>query len=150
GLSIFIQPIVDLWRETLLRGIFHLASSANVSLPVLWYWPRGLTAIGHLSHDTDGNDPKLAQVLLDTLAACEVKSTWCVILPGYGSDAMAKIKSAGHEYATHFDTMTPGHEFSEAQFDRQFRELKKLFADEQPVTNKNHYLRWEGDMQLWD
>ena len=150
GLSIFVQPIADLWREMLLRGIFYLASQASLSLPVLWYWPRALPAVGHLSHDTDGNDPKLAQVLLDTLAAGEVKSTWCVILPGYGSDIMSKIKSAGHEFATHYDAMTPGLEFSEAQFDRQFGELKNLFGGEQPVTNKNHYLRWEGDTQLWD
>ena len=129
--------------------IFYLAAAANVALPVLWFWPRKLPAIGHLSHDTDGNDSNLAQVLLDTLAAGEVNSTWCVILPGYGTDIMSKIKSAGHEYATHYDAMTPGLPFCEAQFDRQFKELKSLFG-QQPVTNKNHYLRWEGDTQLWD
>src|SRR5439155_16130151 len=46
--------------------------------------------------------------------------------------------------------MTPGHHFTEAEFDRQFDALKKLFNGEQPVTNKNHYLRWEGDCELWD
>jgi hypothetical protein len=148
-LSIFIQPIADLWREMLLRGIFHLASTTHTQLPVLWYWPRKLQAIGHLSHDTDGNDPKWAQRLLDTLAAGEVNSTWCVILPGYESELMAKIKSAGHEFATHYDAMSPGLKWSEQQFDRQFAELKKMFG-EQPVTNKNHYLRWEGDTDLWD
>jgi hypothetical protein len=149
GLSIFVQPVADLWREVLLRGIFHLAQSSGASLPVLWYWPRKLPAIGHLSHDTDGNDPKWAQRLLDTLAAGEVNSTWCVILPGYGADIMGKIKSAGHEYATHYDAMTEGLPWSKDQFDRQFAELKKMFG-EQPVTNKNHYLRWEGDTDLWD
>jgi hypothetical protein len=149
GLSIFVQPIADLWRELLLRAIFQAANEANISLPVLWYWPRQLPAVGHLSHDTDGNDPQLAQVLLDTLAAGEVKSTWCVILPGYDREMMAKIKSAGHEYATHYDAMTPGLPFAEEQFDRQFRELKQMFG-EQPVTNKNHYLRWEGDTEVWD
>jgi hypothetical protein len=150
GLSIFVQPVADLWKEILLRGIFHLATHAKASLPVLWYWPRMLPAVGHLSHDTDGNDPKLAQRLLDTLAAGEVNSTWCVILPGYGQELMRQIKTAGHEYATHYDAMSPGLPFSEAQFDRQFAELKALFGGEQPVTNKNHYLRWEGDTQLWD
>ncbi len=149
GLSIFIQPIADLWRELLLRGIFYLAQSTGTALPVLWYWPRKLPAIGHLSHDTDGNDPKLAQRLLDTLAAGEVKSTWCVILPGYDGEIMGKIKSAGHEYATHYDAMSPGLKWGGAQFDRQFAELKKMFG-EQPVTNKNHYLRWEGDTDIWD
>ena len=150
GLSIFVQPVADLWRELLLRGIFYLASAADASrLPVLWYWPRQLPAVGHLSHDTDGNDPKLCQRLLDTLAAGEVNSTWCVILPGYDQNLMGKIKSAGHEYAMHYDAMSPGLPFCEEQFDRQFKELKTLFG-EQPVTNKNHYLRWEGDTELWD
>ena len=148
GLSIFVQPVADLWRELLLRGIFYAAREANVALPVLWYWPRKLPAVGHLSHDTDMNDPALAQVLLDTLAAGEVKSTWCVILPGYDREIMAKIKSAGHEYATHYDAQE-GKPFCEEQFDRQFAELKQLFG-EQPVTNKNHFLRWEGDTELWD
>jgi hypothetical protein len=150
GLQIFIQPIADLWRELLLRGIFHLASLTQTALPVLWYWPEKLPAIGHLSHDTDGNDPKLAQRLLDCLAAGEVTSTWCVILPGYEASLMRRIRSAGHEFATHYDSMTKGLPWSADQFDRQFAELKSLFEGEQPVTNKNHYLRWEGDTDLWD
>jgi hypothetical protein len=63
---------------------------------------------------------------------------------------MGKIKSAGHEYATHYDSMSLGLPFCEEQFDRQFKELKAMFGGEQPVTNKNHYLRWEGDCELWD
>ena len=60
---------------------------------MLWYWPRKLPAIGHLSHDTDGNAPKLAERLLETLRAGEVNSTWCVILPGYTAELMSKIKN---------------------------------------------------------
>lgn len=150
GLSMFMQPVADLWREMLLRGIFYLAKRQATPLPVLWYWPRRLPAVGHLSHDTDGNDPKLAQRLLDTLAAGEVKSTWCVILPGYDAPLMATIKSAGHEFATHFDAMTDGHPWGEQHFDHQVHELIKLFGGEQPVTNKNHYLRWEGDTDIWE
>ncbi len=82
GLSIFIQPIADLWREILLRGIFYLAEKTETSLPVLWLWPRALPAIGHLSHDTDSNDEKLGHKLLEVLHKGEVNSTWCVILPG--------------------------------------------------------------------
>lgn len=150
GLSIFIQPIADLWREILLRGIFYLARQTQTSLPVLWLWPRQLPAIGHLSHDTDGNDEALGHKLLETLAQGEVNSTWCVILPGYGADLIRKIKDAGHEYATHYDAMTAGLPWSEQQFERQLGELTKLFGGERPVTNKNHYLRWENDTDIWD
>ena len=150
GLSIFIQPIADLWREILLRGIFYLAEKTQTSLPVLWLWPRALPAIGHLSHDTDGNDESLAHKLLDVLHKGEVNSTWCVLLPGYGPELMRKIKDAGHEYGTHYDAMSPGLAWSAAQFDRQIGELTKMFGGEKPVTNKNHYLRWENDTDIWD
>ena len=150
GLSIFIQPIADLWRELLLRGIFYLAQKTETSMPVLWLWPRALPAIGHLSHDTDSNDEQLGHRLLEVLQQGEVNSTWCVILPGYGPELMRKIKDAGHEYATHYDSMTAGLEWSAEQFDRQIAELTKMFGGEKPVTNKNHYLRWEGDTDIWD
>jgi hypothetical protein len=149
GLSIFTRPIADLWRDLLLRGIFHLAGAAQVPLPVLWYWPCERHAIGHLSHDTDGNDPGAAEVLLNTLAATGVTSTWCVILPGYGPKLMAQIAAAGHEFATHYDAVTPGLPFSAAEFGRQCVALTRLFGAA-PVTNKNHYLRWEGDTELWN
>ena len=150
GLSIFIQPVADLWREILLRGIFYLAQQTQTSLPVLWLWPRGLPAIGHLSHDTDSNDETLGHRLLEVLQQGEVNSTWCVILPGYGPELMRKIKEAGHEYATHYDSMSPGLPWSAEQFERQLGELTKMFGGERPVTNKNHYLRWEGDTDIWD
>ena len=150
GLSIFIQPVADLWRDILLRGIFYLAHKTQASLPVLWLWPRQLPAIGHLSHDTDSNDEKLGYKLLEVLHAGEVNSTWCVILPGYGPELMKKIKDAGHEYAMHYDSMSPGLPWSEKQFERQLGELTKMFGGERPVTNKNHYLRWENDTDIWE
>ena len=150
GLSIFVQPVADLWREILLRGIFYLAQQTQTSLPVLWLWPRALPAIGHLSHDTDGNDEPLGHKLLEVLARGEVNSTWCVILPGYGPELMRKIKDAGHEYAVHYDSMTAGLPWSRQQFERQLGELTKMFGGERPVTNKNHYLRWENDTDIWD
>jgi hypothetical protein len=46
--------------------------------------------------------------------------------------------------------MAPGLPWSAQQFDRQIGELTKLFGGERPVTNKNHYLRWENDTDIWD
>lgn len=149
GLSGFLQPVADQWRELLLRAIFHLAVELKISLPLLWLYPEGRPALGHLSHDTDHNDPEQAGALLQALERAGVQSTWCVILPGYSPDLIERIRQAGHELATHFDAMTPGLSWSEAEFDRQWRELCRLFG-EQPVTNKNHYLRWEGDTEFFD
>jgi peptidoglycan/xylan/chitin deacetylase (PgdA/CDA1 family) len=150
GLQAYLRPVADLWREVLLRSIFHLASELNVPLPLLWFYPRGLDAIAHMSHDTDGNEPEKCRRLLELLQQAEIKSTWCTILPGYDASLVRAIAEAGHEYATHYDAMTEGLHWSEAQFDRQLRELKQLFGGVAPVTNKNHYLRWEGDCELFE
>jgi hypothetical protein len=56
GLSIFGVPIADAWRALLLKAILYAAQAAGIVLPVLWFYPRNLPAIGHISHDTDLND----------------------------------------------------------------------------------------------
>jgi hypothetical protein len=118
---------------------------------VLWLYPRRLPCIAHLSHDSDGNEPEKARLLLDVLKQTQINSTWCIILPGYDANLMDEIKQAGHELATHYDamTMTEGFNWGEGDFDRQHRELTELFK-ETPVSNKNHFLRWEGDVEFFD
>jgi hypothetical protein len=152
GYQAFLRPVADLWREVLLRSILHCASEAKVGLPVLWYWPRNLPAVAHMSHDSDGNEPAKGWHLLELLQQAEIHTTWCIILPGYEKDLISAIHTAGHELATHFDSMTDGLDFTEAQFERQWRELVALFEGNGPwpATNKNHYLRWEGDMEFFD
>lgn len=149
GLSAFLHPVADLWREILLRGVFHLATQNRIALPLLWLYPRNLPALAHMSHDTDQNDPALGERLLDVLDEAGIHSTWCVILPGYSPRLIGRIRDAGHELATHFDAMSEGTAFTEEQFDSQWRALKEMF-DETPVTNKNHYLRWEGDTEFFE
>lgn len=149
GLSGFLHPIADCWRELLLRALFHLAASQRVALPLLWLYPRRLPALLHISHDTDENNPADGWQLLQTLREADVQTTWCVILPGYPPDLMCAIREAGHELAMHYDAMTEGLAWSEAEFDRQWRELTALFSGEKPVSNKNHYLRWEGDTEFY-
>jgi hypothetical protein len=148
GLSAFTEPIADAWCELLIRAILYLASETGTPLPLLWYYPRNLPALGHLSHDTDLNDPKRAYLLLKTLKDARVHSTWCVILPGYSADLIQQIKDEGHELAMHYDAMSDGTVWSEEAFDRQWRGLTELFGGERPQTNKNHYLRWEGDIEF--
>jgi peptidoglycan/xylan/chitin deacetylase (PgdA/CDA1 family) len=148
GLAAFLHPVADIWRELILRAIFHLATQRRIAVPLLWLYPRGLPALAHMSHDSDQNDPILAERLLDVLEEAEIHSTWCVILPGYDARLLGRIRDAGHELATHFDAMSEGTEFTEEQFDVQWRTLTEMFC-EAPVTNKNHYLRWEGDTEFF-
>jgi len=146
----FLQPIADQWRELLLRSIFYAADKIGVSVPVLWLYPRNQTAIAHISLDTDMNDPEHAQILFDTLEEQRVKATWCTIMPGLPQEFMLMIQNAGHELAMHYDSMTEGLNWGADQFSMQWRGLVDLFNGHQPVTNKNHYLRWEGDTELWE
>ncbi len=149
GLNAFLQPIADQWRELLLRAIFYSAHRQGVDIPVLWLYPNNLPAIAHISLDTDGNDPDQAELLFDTLERQNVKATWCTIMPGLPQPFMLKIHEAGHELAMHYDAMTDGLHWGADQFSLQWRGLVDLFDGRQPVTNKNHYLRWEGDVELW-
>lgn len=148
GLSAFLRPQADGWREILLRSIFYLASEKKLPVYVLWMWPRNLTAIGHISHDSDGNEPAMAELLLASLQRAGICSTWCVILPGYSKELIEKIRAAGHELATHYDAMSEGLSWGESEFEKQCRELRALLGDD-IVTNKNHYLRWQGDMEFF-
>jgi peptidoglycan/xylan/chitin deacetylase (PgdA/CDA1 family) len=149
GLHAFLRPVADLWRETLLRAIFHLAGELRIPLPLLWLYPRNLGALAHLSHDSDLNEPDRSRRLLDLLAAARIKSTWCIILPGYDRPLTNAIREAGHELAMHFDAMSERTRFTEDEFDRQWHELRELFGGAAPITNKNHYLRWEGDCEFF-
>lgn len=150
GLNAFLQPFADQWREMLLRAIFYLAARQNAALPVLWLYPRNLPALGILSHDTDGNAPSNGFSLLKVLEKAEINSTWCVIPPGYPKELIGAIREAGHELAMHYDAMSDGTVWSEREFSKQHRRLVKLFGGERPITNKNHYLRWEGDTEFYD
>src|SRR5690606_10430201 len=133
----------DQWREILLRAIFYAADKQGFAVPVLWLYPRNLTAIGHISLDTDQNVPEHAEILFDTLEEQQVKATWCTIMPGLPQEFMLRIQKAGHELAMHYDAMTEGLHWGQDQFTEQWRGLVTLFNGHQPVTNKNHYLRWE-------
>jgi len=149
GFSAFLQPIADQWRETLLRGLFYLAERHDVALPVLWLYPRNLPALAHMSHDTDGNEPSPAIRLLAVLDTAGVTSTWCVMTPGYPREAIGAIRRAGHELAMHYDAMSDGNAWSKKDFDDQWQRLTSLFDGERPITNRNHYLRWERDTEFF-
>jgi len=150
GLCAFLQPIADQWREIILRAIFYGASVRGISVPVLWYYPRDLTAIAHISLDTDNNVPEHAELLFNLLEEKNTKATWCTIMPGLPRAFMEKIHAAGHELAMHYDAMTDGLHWGSDEFASQWRYLVDLFDGKAPVTNKNHYLRWEGDIDIWE
>lgn len=144
---VFLEPVSDELREIVLRSIFHLAREQGTALPVLWYWPHAMKAVGHISHDTDGNEPARAPAMLEVMNRCRVKSTWCVLYPGgYPGAFYRTLAGQGFEIGLHFDAMTGAAEtsWSKENFLRQHRWLRKEAGVERITTCKNHYTRWEG------
>lgn len=148
GLQAFLHAAADRWCDLLVAEIMAAAHRVGADIPLLWPWPRLLPAVGILSHDTDGNDPEPARALVAVLAELGVPGTWCVLLPGYPEDLLSEIAAGGSELAMHFDAMSPGMPWSEEAFRDQHAALTALFGGRRPTTNKNHYLRWEGDTEL--
>ena len=148
GLKAFLEPIADLWRELLLRILFTAMESADVALPLLWLYPCNSPAIAHLSLDTDGNNPTLGQRLLEVVDQAGIASTWCVIAPGYPKDLVSRIGASGHELAMHYDAISSDCPWSQTLFHEQWLTLSTLFSAE-PTTNKNHFGRWEGDVEFF-
>ena len=148
---VFLEPVSDELREIIVRSILYVAQQQGVVVPLLWYWPRGLKAVGHLSHDTDGNDPQLAVAMLDAVNRCHVKSTWCTLYPGgYPSDFYRQLQEQDFEIALHYDAMSGGAEtsWSKENFLLQHRWLLKEAGLTHITSNKNHYTRWENRLDF--
>jgi hypothetical protein len=149
---VFLEPVSDELREIILRSILYVAQQQGVVVPLLWYWPRGLKAVGHLSHDTDGNDLQLATALLEVLNRCNLKSTWCMLYPGgYPADFYRALREQEYEIALHYDAMTGGVQtsWSKDNFLLQHRWLLKEAGLSHITSNKNHYTRWENRLDFW-
>jgi len=149
---VFLEPITDELREIILRSVFHVARCQGVGLCLLWYWPRGLKAVGHISHDTDGHDPQKGAALHEVMNRCRVKSTWCVLYPGgYPRELYAALADQGYEIALHYDAMSGGPEtsWSKENLVLQHRWLRETAGIKHITSNKNHYTRWEGRLAFF-
>lgn len=152
GVPFFLHPIVDEWRIVFAKLVHRLLKQTDTPYVQRWFWPEGLPAVGHISHDTDGNSPRHARKLLERLKEAEIQSTWCVIMPGYEPDLNRSIVDEGHEIALHYNAMSSEiaqSHWSEEHFRYQLDRLKQQFPDRSILSNKNHYLRWEGDVQFY-
>ena len=152
GVPVFLEPITDELREIILRSILHVALEQGVALAMLWYWPRGLKAVGHISHDTDGHDPQKAVALLDVMNRCGVKSTWCTLFPGgYPAEFYRTLKEQNFEIALHYDAMSGDERtsWSKENLVFQHRWLMDAAGLEHVASNKNHYTRWESRLDFF-
>ena len=67
--------------------------------------PDDLPAPGHVSHDTDGNDPDLGWAMLEATREAGIPTTWCTIEPGYDTEFYKAVLDYGSEIALHYDAL---------------------------------------------
>ncbi len=151
----FAVPVADELRTVLLRALGWGATQSGQSLPAIWYWPRGLSAVGLISHDSDHNIDESARETLRLLTAAEIRSTWCnawspIWTGQYSAATHALVLAAGHEIALHYNARPEdGGTWSLEALCTQLAWLKQDTGVAQVVSNKNHYLRWEGSVEFF-
>lgn len=144
---LFDQPHADWWRSVLLQLLWWAAERSATQVPWLGYWPAGIDAIAHMSHDADQNKPEDGRAALDAFAEADVRVTWCQVFPGgYGEDIFREITEAGHENALHYNAMfdTELSQWGWPYIKAQYAWAQAVTGREDIVSNKNHYTRWEG------
>lgn len=149
----FAHAHADRWRALLLRGLWWLGHQTEQPMIWLHYWPAGQQAAAHLSHDTDGNRDEQAADALDTFAEAGVHTTWCFLYPGgLSAETVARVQTDGHEVALHFNALDehPGCGWGRDELALQLDWLAATTGLTNPVTNKNHYLRWEGGTEFFE
>ncbi|SKC72745.1 polysaccharide deacetylase family protein [Krasilnikoviella flava] len=147
AVPMFDTPHADWWRSLLLQATWFAAERSGSVVPWLGYWPAGLSAIAHMSHDSDGNSPEDGRAALDAFADADVQVTWCQVFPGgYGPEIYEEITAAGHEHALHYNAMHDADlaSWGWPQIRAQYAWAQAVTGREHIVSNKNHYTRWEG------
>ncbi|GAA1572142.1 MULTISPECIES: hypothetical protein [Kribbella] len=147
AVPIFDQPQADWWCALFAQSLWWCASQTGAAVPWLWYWPSGVDAVAHMSHDSDGNVEEEGQSALDAFAEADVKVTWCHVFPGgYSPDLHEQITAAGHENALHYNAMGDADlaVWGWPQLRAQYAWAQAVTGTERLVSNKNHYTRWEG------
>ena len=147
---IFYHPITDELRELVIKSVLYAARRQRLPLPMLWYYPRNLPSLGHISHDSDINDQALGWSMLKVVRDIDIKTTWCIIEPGYSAEFYKAIKADGCEIALHYDALDgrPRTSWGEHQLRGQHDWLTRA-ANVRVVSNKNHYTRWEGRLDFF-
>jgi len=153
----FAWPIADELRAILLRAIAWAEAEAGIAQASVAAWPRGLAAVGLISHDSDGNLDAGAHSTLAVMDRAGIKSTWCHIWAPtnqseYDPQTFRLIEDAGHEIALHYNSLDMnGGTWGREHLRTQAATVAKEAGVSGFTSNKNHYLRWEGlvDFFYW-
>jgi hypothetical protein len=150
----FHRPHADIWRDVFAAVMFWTMERAGRPAGWLGYWPAGVPAVAHMSHDSDGNTDASARAALDAFEAADVRVTWCFLHPGgYSPTIYTDVIAAGHEPALHYNAMAESElaYWGEKYLAAQLAWVRQVTGTDSIVSNKNHYTRWEGwaEFYLW-
>lgn len=144
GVPYFGLPYADLWREVIVRQLIDESDALGCKLPLLDYWPEGNERVAMISHDSDFNVEETAHTTLQVLKECGIRSTWCMIEPGYPQSLYTLIREQGHELAFHYNALDMENRiWSQEEFNRQLEVIRET-TGASISSNKNHYTRFEG------
>lgn len=150
GLPYFAYPYADWWRELFVGYLVRAAWERGLAVPFKGYWPNGVDHVAHLSHDSDYNGDDHAITTLELLKEQGIRSTWCMLEPGYSKKIYRRVREEGHELAFHYNAVADDDGvWSEEEFRRQFRWLLEATGETKITTNKNHLTRVEGWGELF-
>lgn len=146
---VFHQPVADMLKELLIRAILHSAHRVGALLPLVWYYPRNLTALGHLSLLASDSGSEEAQKMLHSLRMVGIRGTWFVRQPGYPLDVYRRLRNQDHEIGLAFSAGERGG-WTEERFKVQLTQLLRATGGPEIVSNRTHLLRREGRNALFN
>lgn len=151
GTPYFAFPYADYWKEVLIGHLVKVCAAKNRTLPVADLLPDGTEAVALVSHDSDMNDNDSARTTLEQLVLNGIRSSWCILQPGFEPGIYELVKEQRHDLGLHFNALRKqGGEWSQGAFDRQCAWLKEAAGIDTIPFNKNHYTCFEGWDELFD
>ncbi|WP_127584684.1 hypothetical protein [Paenibacillus koleovorans] len=146
----FAYPYADYWKEALFEHLLQKVTERGLTLPFVGYWPEGVRGVALLSFDSDDNMDEQGSTTLDVLQTHGVRTTWCMLEPGYTNETYKRATVEGHELAYHYNArIQEGYVWSEDEFQRQLIGLRSKVPNPAIISNKNHFTRFEGWGELF-